>query len=98
MAPPDFSGAGFSLVPRVARRPLGWARALSPLVGLGGFPGFWFLLKVGVGSRLRRNIAQTFEWVKRELYEPGFMGLRDCFDWKGGGECSGVGYVDAAGG
>ena len=23
--------------------------------------------------------------VKGESSEPGFMGLRDCFDWKGGG-------------
>ena len=34
-------------------------------MGLGGFPVVcWFLLKVGVGSRLGRNIAHMFGWVK----------------------------------
>ena len=26
--------------------PLGWAWALSPRLGLGGFPSFWFLLEI----------------------------------------------------
>ena len=34
-----------------------------PLLDLGGFPVvFWFLLKVGVGSRLRGSIAHLFGW------------------------------------
>ena len=37
----------------------------SSRLGLGGFPVvFWFLLRVSVGSRLGRNIAHMFGWVK----------------------------------